>query len=248
MQVQDLYYKKYLKYKNKYLNLLKQIGGGPSDGPSVLPTFTLRLPTSSQPSTVPVIPFTIQNKQFTNDEFLRLLSSLNITNLQNLTLNQIDITEDRVKQLANVLVSCSQLRTLNLSNNPLNNNGATTIANILNKLLMLTTLDLSICGIKNDGGKAIANALLTNTSLTTLNIEFNPISEDVFIAFAKVLESNQIITHLNISNSHSISDNTYSQLANALRQNSTLQTLNIQRKDSANYRHLFKDFSNRVLM
>ena len=27
MQVQDLYYKKYLKYKNKYLNLLKQIGG-----------------------------------------------------------------------------------------------------------------------------------------------------------------------------------------------------------------------------
>ena len=27
MQVSDLYYKKYLKYKNKYLNLQSQIGG-----------------------------------------------------------------------------------------------------------------------------------------------------------------------------------------------------------------------------
>jgi hypothetical protein len=30
MLVKDLYYQKYLKYKNKYLNLLRQTGGAPS--------------------------------------------------------------------------------------------------------------------------------------------------------------------------------------------------------------------------
>jgi len=31
MQSKNLNYEKYLKYKNKYLNLMNQIGGGPID-------------------------------------------------------------------------------------------------------------------------------------------------------------------------------------------------------------------------
>ena len=33
MQINDLYYNKYLKYKTKYLDLLNQLGGGPGPDP-----------------------------------------------------------------------------------------------------------------------------------------------------------------------------------------------------------------------
>ena len=241
MQVSDLYYKKYLKYKNKYLNLQSQIGGSPPFN-LVLPKYHVLLP--------PALPLTQRTEQkkniningniysedtteinitenFNDNDFLKFVRFLiNIKNLKTLTLDNIQITEPRATHLVKFLINCKQLKTLNLSNNNMDNKGVDIIVPILNIFPNLTTLKISSNNILSNGGRTIANFLSTNTSLTTLELSRCAIGNIGGQAIANALSNNQSLTTLNIE-WNSIGDLTFIAFAEVLKSNSILINLNI---------------------
>lgn len=248
MQVSDLYYKKYLKYKNKYVNLQSQIGGG---GPiTVLPNFVLNLEAKPRSVSTQVLPLTQRTEQklniningntysedmttiqitkdFNDNDFLKFVRFLiNITNLKTLTLNNIIITVPRATLLVQFLISCKQLETLNLFNNSMDNDGVVIIVSILNSFPNLTTFKISSNDIFNKGGSTIANFLSTNTSLTTLELSRCAIGNIGGQAIANALSNNQSLTTLNIE-WNSIGDPTFIAFVEALKSNSILINLNI---------------------
>ena len=249
MQVSDLYYKKYLKYKNKYVNLQSQIGGG---GPiTVLPNFVLDLEAKPRSVSTQVLPLTQRTEQklniningntysedmttiqitkdFNDNDFLKFVRFLiNITNLKTLTLNNIIITVPRATLLVQFLISCKQLETLNLFNNNMDNNSVDIIVPSLNSFSNLTTFKISSNDIFNKGGSTIANFLLTNRLLTTLELSRCNIGNGGGSAIANALSNNQSsLTTLNIE-WNLIGDDTFIAFAEALKSNNILINLNI---------------------
>jgi Ran GTPase-activating protein (RanGAP) involved in mRNA processing and transport len=157
MQVQDLYYKKYLKYKNKYLNLLKQIGGD-----------SIEIKGINIDKITSTLDFT--NEKLTDDEFTLLIKILpELQNLTNLILTNSGINSERAIALAKVLKNNTKLTTLILNDNNIGDEGASAIANILNTLQNLFTLDLTNCGISKKQIDIISNILYyLTTSLKTI--------------------------------------------------------------------------------
>jgi Ran GTPase-activating protein (RanGAP) involved in mRNA processing and transport len=158
MQVQDLYYKKYLKYKNKYLNLLKQIGGD-----------SIKIKGINIDKITSTLDFT--NEKLTDEEFTLLIAILpKLQNLTNLTLTNSGINSERAIALAEVLKNNKILTTLILNNNTdIGDEGAYAIASILNTLQNLFTLDLTNCGISKEQIDIISEILYyLTTSLKTI--------------------------------------------------------------------------------
>ena len=165
MQVSDLYYKKYLKYKNKYLNLLKQIGGH---------SIYIEINDVVLPRETKTIDLT--NAELLEDDFNLLIQYLpHFINLKNLILTNTSINLHEAPQLAIALKDKTSLETLILTSNPIDDPGAIAIAKILNTLTNLIELDLFSNSISHMGIRALANALESNTSLRILNIGNNDI-------------------------------------------------------------------------
>ena len=86
MQVSDLYYKKYLKYKNKYLNLQSQIGG--------FENIEIKKTIIDKDTTE------ISFNDLNPDELNLLINNVKyLTNLKNITLTNTSITDYQVNQL-----------------------------------------------------------------------------------------------------------------------------------------------------
>jgi len=171
------YYEKYIKYKNKYLQLK---GGAPPDindpeqkGYLLYTTFTdlesFGRSLSAHPNInamkyIPTIKFTIKTLEIPSNK--RLEGILSFTDekfiVENLVIKKKDISDYELIQLLNK-IDKTQLKSLDLYNCSITDNGLSSLA----KLISLQNLNLEYCYQINDDGLQY----LTNlTSLYNLNI------------------------------------------------------------------------------
>ena len=96
----------------------------------------------------------------------------------------------------------------------------------------LQSIDFSQNSIKTEGAQAFANALKANTTLRTLNFFKNALGDDAISFIASSLLINKTLQNINISSTGNFQEerdcNATQSLANALRFNVGLRTINLE--------------------
>ena len=187
MQSKDLYYQKYLKYKNKYLNLQSQIGGANN---------------ASEINKLKKINLTTQNLQQNNigDEGIKELTEALKTNttLTTLNLQQKNIGDEDIKALAEALKTNTTLTTLNLQQNNIGDEGIEALAEALKTNKTLKTLNLQQNNIGDEGVKKLAFILFNEFNITLKNIDlkFNDkiTSNGVFTELKSTIDKSDLYT------------------------------------------------------
>jgi Ran GTPase-activating protein (RanGAP) involved in mRNA processing and transport/energy-coupling factor transporter ATP-binding protein EcfA2 len=139
--------------------------------------------------------------------------------------NQIGVA--RAKDLAEVLKINHSIINLHLGNNQIGDAGAKDIAEALKINKSITTLYLFGNQIGDAGAKDIAEALKINKSITTLYLGQNQIGDAGAKELAQALKDNHSITALYLNNNQ-IGDAGAKYLAEALKFNYTITNLNLQ--------------------
>ena len=151
----------------------------------------------------------------------KILIKTNTVKYLNLENNMLDDACDEV--LADLLLK-SNLETLLLSDNYIRT-GVVHTSKALRSNPSLTSLSMMGCGLGDDEAVHLAKAICSNTCLKTLDVSHNDIGRAGEKAIGISLEDNTSLVELCIGNNH-ISHIT--NIANALRRNTTLTTLDLR--------------------
>lgn len=165
-------------------------------------------------------------------EDIRALSDMlmNNTTLKDLNLFANRIDAEKTKIIAETLAKNPTLEKLGLASNEVGVEGATALADALTKNTRLLELNLSDCRLSNDGLKAIFSALKQNTALQTFTLR--RVHTDVMPMFADMLAQNKTLKKLDVAlYTSELSVDHVQILLQALRENKSLQELNIQDDD-----------------
>ena len=187
------YYKqKFLKYKLKYQQLLKQKGGMETDG----------LSEERKKEILDYFEELIPEKIKTLNEIEAFLN--NDPNLVELYLWN-NISSVGATNIADALKYNTTLESLGLDGNNIGGKGAVALAKALKHNNTLKTLELNSCNIDAVGGVALADALKYNTTVESLALDGNNIGNTGGRALVEALKDNTTITHLE-SYGNSIND------------------------------------------
>ena len=109
-------------------------------------------------------------------------------NLQRVTLNYCNITDEQLLPIVDALRDHSMLEVLSLGANNIGNAGCDTIDTLLiDPNCNLRTLGLSRNAINNEGATAIANSLTNNNKLQQLYLHNNPTDQTIEDIFSNIL-------------------------------------------------------------
>ena len=190
------YYKKYMKYKTKYLKLKAGQTGGADmvDG----------MNSSLYEAWVWVWGVCLRAWYPHAVQYLRELMNREENSIT-IELPENEIPEGVITVLAYYIAhNIYSLTYLKFSNNSLLDNAAQNIAESLHTNISLLTLDLSNNKIGDEGVKAIAESLKKNKTLKTLNLAHNQIGDVGTIEIAKSLEKNTTLEELDLSHNQDI--------------------------------------------
>ncbi|KAF9948443.1 hypothetical protein BGZ72_009648 [Mortierella alpina] len=137
----------------------------------------------------------LQNNNIRDDEAKALAEALKTNwTVATLNLENNSIGSDGAKALAGSLKTNSTVTTLNLANNSIGLDGTKALAGSLKTNSTLTTLGLESNKIGSDGAEALAEALKTNSTLTTLGLQGNKIGYYGVLALSTVSKTNSALT------------------------------------------------------
>ena len=152
MPVKDLYYQKYLKYKNKYLNLCNQVGGG---GYSILKTDnTITIYYEGNDDNTKTI-----NK--TRIMIDNLSNELNNPNIHTIKLEKVMDYYFNIKSELPQVPSFLNIKTLIFDTNNLSDDSdIISIVNLIRLFTNVTTLSFNNCNLTDESGKTLQKKLL----------------------------------------------------------------------------------------
>ena len=137
-----------------------------------------------------------------------------------------DITSVGWVHVFKALSNNTSLKKLDISHNKPGMKGSVALAEMLSCNKSLTELNLRLCDIPDAGLREIARGLLQNTSLKKLDISYNKPGMEGSVALAEMLSCNKSLTELNFE-CFDIPEAGLREIARALLQNTTLQTLTL---------------------
>ena len=143
MPVKDLYYQKYLKYKNKYLNLCNQLGGG---------GFSITTTTTTTKDDTIIIDYTEETSDFLVEE----LNNLNITTIKlKNVMKYYDIIFNKLQ-----VPSFPNIKTLIFDGNDLSNNtNVDLIVTLIKLFINVNTLHFKNCQLNKDSSEYLLRQL-----------------------------------------------------------------------------------------
>lgn len=148
--------------------------------------------------------------------------------LVRLNLEQSSIHRDAADSLANVLRVHPKLKGLDLRYNKLGSHGATTLSKALIENNILELLDLGYNEIGESGLTDLASALSgRDAGLRDLSLTANSGSVGGIRALAKMLRTNRCLQKLSLDNTRTLDTQGAIELAHALEENNTLQSLQL---------------------
>ena len=246
-------YRKYRKYKQKYLRLQRLLGGAERNPPTVSEDAQQHLK-KKYPSfyfdgdivylsgkylfnkddttalvellnkTPTITKLDLDNTPMKGDKMKKLVKGL--VHLEELQLDKSSLNDEDIKILADALNNNRTLKILILSNNDtLTAQGIKDVARIVSES-NVQTLYLSGVTIDSDGAESLKGALETNQSLLELYINRCNIDAKGAEILAEALQQNQKLETLNLGNNN-IGDDGLKALASALQKNpqTVLRTL-----------------------
>nr|AAP92143.1 leucine-rich repeat protein N4C [synthetic construct] len=150
------------------------------------------------------------------------------TRLENLDLNESDLTEAGLKDLASVLRSNPSLRELTLSNNKLGDAGVRLLLQgLLDPGTRLEKLDLDQTDLTEAGMKDLASVLRSNPSLRELSLSSNKLGDaGVRLLLQGLLDPGTRLEKLDL-NQNDLTEADLKDLASVLRSNPSLRELSL---------------------
>ena len=160
MPVKDLYYQKYLKYKNKYLNLCNQLGGG---------GFSITTTTTTTKDDTIIIDYTEKTSDF-------LVEKLNNPNIHTIKLEKVMDYYFNIKSELPQVPSFPNIKTLIFDTNNLSDDSdIISIVNLIRLFTNVTTLSFNNCNLTDESGKTLQKKLLElPQKISTIHFDNNP--------------------------------------------------------------------------
>lgn len=156
-------------------------------------------------------------------EALKVNGTLTVLNLQNL-----NIEDYGVSQIAEAMSEGCPVTYLNLSSNDISNAGMRCLAQALkNERSRCQILNLSYNYIQRFAPLDLAMSLKNNTCLKNINLSHTDMEDDLAEAFGRIFKYNATLEELNLS-SNKISTKGIGTLLHGLKENSTLKSLNLK--------------------
>ena len=162
------------------------------------------------------------------EEFTKALEQLikNIPSLKRLNLSRTYLGDTIAESLAKHLKENTTLHHLDISRTFIESEGAKAIGNACKDKDSLRYLNIGNNNIRDKAIKEIVEAL-KNTPLHHLDIHFTRTGPEGAAAIAQLLKSNTSLTHLNLHTNPDIKDNDLEKILKALKDNTTLKSLNL---------------------
>ena len=165
MQSKDLYYQKYVKYKNKYLNLLNQIGGG---------SFSITT------DNIIIIDYTVEISDFSVEE-------LNNPNITTIKLNNVMMYYNSIFPKLLKALPFTHITTLIFDNNDLSTIvNVDFILNLIDLFTNVSNFSFDTCNLTEKTAKYLYYQLLNlRQQITNINLTNNNLPEEMLENFKK---------------------------------------------------------------
>ncbi|KAK4471242.1 hypothetical protein MN116_004688 [Schistosoma mekongi] len=183
---------------------------------------------SSISSSLNITQLDLGNAYLTDECVNHLCHMLNEnTYITDLNLSENQLTSKSVEHLCEVLVSSTELLRLNLRKNLFNDSAGKFFAELIATSLKLTYINISYNDLGELTCQYIGRALPQATTLTEIDLSWNRLGCGKMIYFTKGLAENRKLMYLNLSVNGIGPKRGCTELAYAIRNNQTLQTLDL---------------------
>ena len=148
--------------------------------------------------------------------------------LQELPINQNNLSSESVASIITGLSHNSSLTTLDISNSHFSTANVDSLASVLKEhsKCPLTWLYLQHCHISSEGAVELVAALCKNSTLKRLNLDHNPIGVEGASSMSDMLQHNTSLEYLHLRDD-SVGEEGVHQLINSLKHNQTLRELSL---------------------
>jgi Ran GTPase-activating protein (RanGAP) involved in mRNA processing and transport len=158
------------------------------------------------------------------DLVLVVRNNIKSTTFVNLARKGKELTNTRLKELAEALTSNTVVTKLHLERNGIDADGVAPFAFAFTKNATITQLDLRSNEIADEGAESLANSLVENESLRTIYLYDNKIGSGGAYGIGGMLEANKALVTLDLR-TNEVSDAGCKHIAAGLRSNKSLKVL-----------------------